>query len=215
MGLAALMVAAVTATANAGLLATDSTAIEHGTVNLAGVDIDGDGIVDAVPYVANLDYAVYKDAAPSLGLNDYSGKYIYAYQLFNVSNGNTDDGMPLASLYVGVYGSQDMVEQVGYVPDVSATAPLAPYGTWSSGAQSVSWNFGVSLGYGVQSGHYSTIVYFVSPDGPGTDNATVLGGLPNTVSGIPSPVPEPATGVLVIIGAICLASAGAVRRRLW
>jgi hypothetical protein len=219
MGLAVLILVTAAATANAGLLATDST-YEHGVAHLAPAldwDEPPDGIIDDWPYVADLEYAVYKDSAPSLGLSgpSYAGKYIYAYQLFNLSNGITDDGMPLVSLNVGVYGSQDMVEQVGYVPDSSAVAPLAPYGTWSPGAQSVMWYFGEFLGDGVQPGEHSTIVYFVSPNRPGTDNATVTGVYPDTVGGVLSPTPEPATGVLMIIGAVFFIFVGPVRRRLW
>ncbi|MGA2799196.1 MAG: PEP-CTERM sorting domain-containing protein, partial [Thermoguttaceae bacterium] len=62
----------------------------------------------------------------------------------------------------------------------------------------------------------SNILYFTSPFGPGTATATLVGGPganindPNNEP--PSPVPEPGTGVLMIIGAVILLLASAVRR---
>jgi len=206
MGLAALMIGAMTGPASAGLLTTDPDSCVHGAAAITlGVDWDDDGIMDDYPITGSVEYAVYQGSAPLLSL-DYSGKYIYAYQLFSDASSEVN----AHALSVGVYGSQEMVEQTGYIPDNSAVAPTSI--TWSTGAQSVIWEFSQTYDGGVPPGAHSTILYFVSPYGPGTNTATWLGGGAATVDGIPSPVSEPATGVLTIIGALALLSTGVARR---
>jgi hypothetical protein len=205
LGVAALL-AAVTATpADAGLLTQYDPNSQSGTV--VGLSPQEVGLEWC--FTADIEYAVYHESAAVLGLN-FPGRYIYAYQLFNYA----DSTFPLDTFSMGLHGNEQ-IDHVGYL-DPNSDSCL-PDGIGDVGANSVIWQFNDSRppSSTVSPGGHSAILYFTSPFGPGRASATVVGWVGANVpesSGPYSPVPEPATGSLMIIGAVAVLFAGVGRR---
>jgi hypothetical protein len=205
--IAALLIAATGVPAEAGLLLLNDPNSQHGAVvGLAPAE-------DPSFFAADIEYAVYRDSAAALNLR-FPGLYIYAYQLFNYA----DSTFPLDTFSMGVNGNQQ-VANVGYCDPTGGSRLPDGLGEWSLGANSVLWEFNDNHPPSsmVYPGGHSAILYFTSPFGPGRASATVVGGLGADVgesNGPFSPIPEPATGGLLLVGAAALLAAAGARRMM-
>jgi hypothetical protein len=211
LGIAVLILALTAATASAGLLTYDDGTYLQGAARNFG---------DGFPLAADMEYAVYYETAPHLGL-DYSGTglYIYAYQFFVLPESYEEARVVYFNM--GLADQNPGISNEGYIAaalDPGYTISHEPEVIgWQSDAYCVSWAFGAidSGTTEVAPGEQSDIMYFTSPHSPAMDYGS-LGGF-GTADGdfpFPSPTPEPGTGSLMVLGAISLFLAGAVRRRV-
>lgn len=183
----------------AGPLATDPSAFASGTANFSATGDSGSLLVD-------LDFAVFEPGVyPDDGVlgNDPSNgsEWVYAYQGFNV--GGAGDKV-FSTVTIGLI-ENSLAGNDGDDPLHVMLGGIGPIVTFI-GVDSVVYNFSPQ----VTPGEFSTVLLFTSPNEPSLDgSASVInGGLSDTQSGIPTPVPEPA--MLVLMG---LAGLAVVRRR--
>ena len=174
----------------------DSSASTSGLMNVQAAEATGQ--LDA-----NIEYAVY--APGNYPGNDPSSgnEWVYAYQAFNNSTGSVE----LSQLSVGRL-SGSTVNNVGHD---------STYGTLSASqvptlmletSSSVVWNFLSSL---INPGEFSDVLLFTSPNSWSTGPGSVQnGGLSQTTT-LPTPVPEPATMLILSLGS--MAMVGMRRRR--
>lgn len=164
----------------------------------------------------NVDYAVYAPGsfAASFGTaNDPSDgtQYVYAYQLLNNQGGN----LPVQSFSVGFANSQNgptLPQNIGFVlTDSGATPYTSATITGGNNPQSAYYNFtnqNVPAGTG-----YSDILIYTSPNPPQWETGSIISGSFGASASLPSPVPEPATGALLAVAAICFMAVRVCRRR--
>jgi hypothetical protein len=204
IGAACAVLTLLAASANAGLLATDSAAMSgwHNTRNFYGTLMTW--VTDA-----DVDYAVYApgtfDAAMAAafpGLYTYGAGirdeldlvdpsyYVYAYQIFTLTGSNN-----VTQMTVGL----DADEVLGAIDSLDGTGGVTPTGAAYYGVPPTSsrWDFG-----GIAAGDSSDIVFFASSGAPEWDSAVVK-GFASVVEDLPSPdnTPEPATIALLAVGA--------------
>jgi len=179
----------------------DGTTTWHGTVPFAASNVIGNLAI-------NVDYAVYAPGAFSTSTalgnpTDPSNgsQYVYAYQLWNNAGGS----LALSAFSVGfadakdsdgaTEGSNKLPANIGYynIPSDTGVPPSGQAFVPPSGiAGSADWTYSP----GLQVGSHSNVLIYTSPYPPETDTATVQGGITDTQR-LPSPVPEPATGLLL------------------
>jgi hypothetical protein len=157
---------------------------------------------------ADVDFAVFAPGQFGLsygGAADPSGgaHYVYAYQVHNTAPGAVGD-RSISMMTVGLDGNESpagigFVLAGGLAPSSASFIPAGPPHT------SAGWSFTGAL---LAPTMTSEILIFTSPHGPEFDTASLLGGINNTQM-LPSPVPEPTSVVLFILGAAALL---AVRR---
>ncbi len=191
--------------AKGGLLATDSAAYNDGTTTWRGTQpFTSFGLLDV-----NVDYAVYAPGQFQLSsalqnpTDPSSGtQYVYAYQLLNDVGGT----LPVTAFSVGftdvgdtdagTEGANKLVSNVGYISPFPAGA--VPSNTAYNG-QSAVWNYATALTTGTE----SAVLVYTSPYPPETDFASVQ-GFASDQERLPSPVPEPASGLLLLLFAAAL-----------
>ena len=190
--------------AKGGLLASDSAAYNDGTTTWRGTQpFTSFGLLDV-----NVDYAVYAPGQFQLSSalhnpTDPSGgtQYVYAYQLLNDVGGT----LPVTAFSVGFTeaGTDGRNKAVLNVSDVSPfPAGAAPSNTAYNG-QSAVWNYATAMA----TGNESAVLVYTSPYPPETDYASVQGGIATDQERLPSPVPEPASGLLLFLCAAALLAA--------
>jgi hypothetical protein len=213
----ALSVAAILGTsAKAGILATDINALssfrgsQTYTADVAGLS-----------FSAQVEYAVYQ---PGPGFNltfgagaDPSGgtQYVYAYQLSNIG---TASQRTVGALSVGLDGSPT-VASIQSLPNIFGNLGLDPYGPntrfeLTPPNSSARWAFSPSNSVPeLTNGQFSEILLFTSIQAPHFTSSTVSGGgmSATLAASLPSPVPEPATGLCIISWAMM--AIGGMRRR--
>ena len=196
------------ASARAGLIADDL----HGLLGWHGTQH-----FQATPSLyLNVDYCVYAPGAFDLTFGSgadpsHGTQYVYAYQILNDIPGHPAPD-PLKD-YVTSFsvGLSDRNEQPANVAVVTVTGGKTPALKYFSPAppqvpSTVTWKFTTS----VKSGSFSNILLYTSPFGPELDNATILGYSADTHL-LPSPLPEPAT--LMLMGGGLAAILWQARRR--
>jgi hypothetical protein len=217
---ALLIVCLLSSSAMGGLLTSDTAAFNDGMTLWRGTqNFSQLGLLDA-----NVDYAVYAPgmfhASTALGNppDPSNGhQYVYAYQVWNDVGGV----YPIGALSVGFADALDpdrgdespnkLVTNIGILPPgMPYPDGVAPSNYVFNGvpAGSAVWNYGTPLPVG---GH-SSILLYTSPYGPETDYGSISGG-PGDSERLPSPVPEPASVLLLGIAATVLAGFRLFARR--
>ena len=180
-------------TALGGPLGEDSTSISGytGTVSFNASDV----------LFVDLDYAVFMPGIyPDDGVNgdDPSDgtEYVYAYQAFNVS-----PGAPLSTVSIGLLEDNgagnamaDLLhEQLGGVEPSLIDCYSA----------SIVYRFSSPV---IMPDQYSTVVLFTSPNSPTWGPASVQYGGYTDQQTVPTPIPEPAAGLLLgLVGLAAIA----------
>ncbi|MGA2797285.1 MAG: hypothetical protein ABSE63_06900, partial [Thermoguttaceae bacterium] len=142
-GIGALLIFAMTATASAGILMTDTSdqPITHGSITDVGeYYIDPDDPDDTYGLQANLEYAVYYGSAPTIGLTDpdFLGKYIYAYEIFNQDISTVN----INAFSLGTHGYQGIANVSSvFDPDPFYTSHTPLGGEVIADFKSVKWSF--------------------------------------------------------------------------
>ena len=161
--------------------------------------------LDGRALIGQIDYAVYEvDDYP--GSAPSGGQYIYAYQVIN--SGVSDVGAESFSACI-LEGAE--VGNINW-DDYQATNGIKPsfeyFSPDSQAPQSARFLFLPGLGP-VGSGQTSVNLLFSSDNGP-TDGFGFIegGGIGGAIESLPTPVPEPATFVLLGIGLMALARKG-------
>ena len=173
--------------ASAGLaLSADTSAMTgwYGTSHFNS----GDGLV------VDMDYAVYKPGT-YVGVAVPTNEYVYAYQVFQLSSSN------LTWATVGILEGSDAANaqtDAGY----GVSGGKTPFLTYLSGNSFVTL-FNPQLAVG----QHSVVLLFTSPNGPTTTDASVADSGKSDQQLAPTPLPEPATLMLLGLGL------AAIRRR--
>jgi hypothetical protein len=217
---AAVLLALLTSAAAAGPLTSDPNAIPgwQGSITMTGTN--GSALLKA-----DVDYAVYAPGqfgtSAAMGypghtpVDPSSGtEYVYAYEIFNNVGGNVSVTTLSIDIHweIGMFGTaitdDDLTPQGGNDPSAASFVLLSGHQentrwTWLSGGLPLAQN--------------SSILLFTSPFGPQMRNAAMTGGSGTNdqilTPRLPSPVPEPGTLALAILGGLGLMAARHRRRR--
>lgn len=158
----------------------------------------------------DVDFAVF--APGEYPGDDPSGgtDYVYAYQFFN--DAVSDVAVCVFSVGIGTNAGADNIGDDPAGPGADSGVP-PDLCTISQASASARWAFGwTDTGVEVMPGQNSTVLIYTSPNGPRWCVASVIdGGLPVPVGELPAPVPEPASAMLLLLGA--LGALGRLRRR--
>ncbi|MGD9722311.1 MAG: PEP-CTERM sorting domain-containing protein [Pirellulales bacterium] len=208
----------------AGPLTTDPAAIPAAQGSQVFV---GKNLVATHDIHAIVDYAVYAPGAFStsaaLGFPaDFSGgtEYIYAYEVYNTGF-DANDATNITSLTVGLFpgGVSDFAVLVGDLPFTPELGGVPVSGTFNPPAggmpkSNVRWSFASTPTPVIGFGLHSDILIFASPLPPQWKTSSVAGTFATAASALlPTPVPEPATVVLVATAAVSLLVGRRVRRK--
>ncbi|MBI2825854.1 MAG: PEP-CTERM sorting domain-containing protein [Planctomycetia bacterium] len=163
------------------------------------------GVVGAFSIAANVEYAVFAPGQFDLGPDPSGGtQYVYAYQVYNTGVGA--NARQISIITEGLSKAADPANPgslgagFGAVPGSSTFAGAPPTST--------RWDYtGAPLALGTN----STILLFTSPHPPGLQPGSIQGGGLSDTKLLPSPIPEPASFILLAFGAAALL---VVRRRM-
>jgi hypothetical protein len=213
IGLALSLIAA--AETRAGLLPSDGYALSGFHSSTTTLTRTGSG---GKVFNFHIEYAVYeKDQFAASMLNNPNlvagqipsdgNQYVYAYEVFNEESSNC----VATQLSVGL-DSYTQSASIGIVGDGGE----APSGTTILNNSAV-WYFAAASNAVISPNNHSEILIFTSPFGPKWRNATIgnSAGAPLTTPSsnyVPSPVPEPATLLLLAITGAVFLTARVVRR---
>lgn len=204
--------------ATAGPLPADPAALPdwQGTVNFSN-SVAIPNLPDIV-LDGNVEYAVY--APGTFSSSDALGnptdpsdgaQYVYAYQVFANPNGNR----PVEFFSVGFSDAEDGVNELEQPQNIGfltgfAAPPFVPQFSFNPDELAVvklaaNWEFPTNLDPAISAS--SDVLIFTSPTGPEWDKASVQGGGLSSRKLLPSPIgiPEPATLVLALLGALSVA----------
>jgi hypothetical protein len=220
LGFGILLFAFSASIANADIFATDPSYLpnQHGEIAINGNVYDNETNEFIYhSFAADVEYAVYYQNAFG---QSFPNRYIYTYQFFNHAGPDPDYGMNPNSIFssdgindfgVGVAGNIDLIDMGYFADQHPAYTSIAPTGLpdRSPGAGSIHWRLTSPM---VNYSQQSEILYFTSENAPGVSSGTLVGGATIDVNGLPTPAPEPVTGVSIIMGAVVLFIASAIRK---
>jgi len=169
----------------------DAAALVSGSQPFTGVD-----------WTADVEYAVYAPTKYPGSHPDAGSKYIYAYQVFNDSTSTAT----LASLTINLLsgsGAASPADDSTYAV-LGGVAPLLSR-LAGSPPTSVQWVLDVDPA------EHSTVLLFSSPYTYTSAAATLTNSGVGDTRTLPTPLPEPATISLLVIGAVALVRRGRAR----
>ena len=210
VGLMAIAGFACVGVAQAGPLPLDGNAIAgyHGTSAPFFSSQFGTSIS------ASVEYAVYApgqfNTSFGAGADPSAGtQFVYAYQLFNT--GDSATSLALTAITVGL-NTGNQGANIGSLPIVNGNYGQLPNSASFSGspATSARWFYNpTSLPLGAA----SQVLLFTSPHGPTFKTSSVQGGGLGASQPLPTPVPEPGTIALAILGCAGLLAARFAKNR--
>jgi hypothetical protein len=187
----------------AGIISGDTNAISStwtGTLHAAGVVTLGKQLV------ADIDYAVYAPGKFNLsfpGLDpSNNSQYVYAYQIYNNANPPSSDlGVSIFSVALEGNESPANIEEIS-----TGKTSFPAFATAGSPPVSTSATWSYNSTNRITPSANSKILLFTSPYAPEWDFCTLTGfsgsyyqspANPQQGAGMPSPVPEPCTFILL------------------
>jgi len=206
-GLVLISVLILPASARGGLLYGDPNAMLHSNMPWSG---NSDPLYPPEKYLyANIDYAVYMPGDfvktftnwvdPTAGT-----QYVYAYQVFNALHTPASTDLGVIKFSVGVHsGELTSGVYISQIDDTSTTSDKSSTPAWAGSpiATSATWAFSGSNRIAVN--YRSEILIYTSKYGPKMDSANLIGANGSTAPEnqylLPSPVPEPATPLILLI----------------
>jgi hypothetical protein len=170
---------------------------------------------------ASVDYAVYapgrfQQTFGTTALSD-SSDYVYAYQIYNGPGQISVQTFTVGLADFGAHPQDKQVANIGYVPNLSDSSSVAPpagsynFQPGTVPETSALWNF--SPVNNLPAGDHSDVLFYTSPYPPELDSSTIQSSLPIIQESLPSPAPEPGTGLLLSVAAVSLLAVRFCRTR--
>jgi len=164
---------------------------------------------------SNVEFAVYAPGKFDLSFGagaDPSGgsQYVYAYEVFNTGVGGLDRAI---SLFTVALQPTALAQNIEFLPHAFGFFGQDPVSSSFGGGPpptSARWDYSTAT---VPIGGNTQILLFTSPKGPTLQSAGVQGGGVPSSNVLPSPIPEPASWTLLVIGSVALAYRRVVARR--